>query len=116
MTDNEKQQETGVTGASPKSSIGYYLLVVGIVGLRYPFGGYLAITGPTLLNLAKNVDESFGTVAWVFSVYSVSYIIAAIWTGFGFSRVKTMEWKVIIIATSLIVAGTVFFFVPLSDM
>lgn len=115
MTDFEKQQETGAT-ASPKSSIGYYLLVIGIVGLRYPFGGYLAITGPTLLNLSRNVDETFETVAWVFSVYSISYIIAAIWTGFGFSRVKTMECKVIIIATSLIVAGTVFFFVPLSNM
>ena len=111
MADTEKRQET-----TSKSSIGYYLLVIGIVGLRYPFGGYLAITGPTLLHLSKNVGASFETVAWVFTVYSISYIIGAIWTGFGFSKVKKTEWKVIIIAGSLIFCGLVFFFVPLSDM
>ena len=113
MTDNEKQPETK---SSTSSSIGYYLLVIGIVGLRYPFGGYLAITGPTLLHLSRNVGASFETVAWVFTVYSISYIIAAIFTGFGFSKVKSMQQKVVIIATSLVLCGAVFFFVPLSDM
>ena len=113
MADNGKQPETK---SSTSNSIGYYLLVIGIVGLRYPFGGYLAITGPTLLHLSRNVGASFEKVALVFTVRSISYIIAAIITGFGFSKVKSMQQKVVIIATSLMICGAVFFFVPLSDM
>ena len=37
---------------SKSSNFGYWLLVIGVVGLRFPFGGYLAITGPTLLHLS----------------------------------------------------------------
>ena len=108
MTDNEKNREMG--------SIGSYLLVIGIIGLRYPFGGYLAITGPSLLHLSKNVGANFETVAWVFTVSSISYIIAAILTGFGFSKIKSMQKKVLIIAASLILGGVTFSFVPLSDV
>ena len=45
---------------SKSSKFGYWLLVIGVVGLRFPFGGYLAITGPTLLHLSGqgSIDQT----------------------------------------------------------
>ena len=53
MSSSKEDSSLDSTEERSKSSkFGYWLLVIGVVGLRFPFGGYLAITGPTLLHLS----------------------------------------------------------------
>ena len=96
----------------PYLKFGYWILVIGVVGLRFPFGGYLAITGPTLLHLSENVSKDFDTVAWVFTVYSVSYIMASIITGFIFPKITRFDRKIILMAIPLMLGGGVWTLVP----
>lgn len=51
---------------SKSSKFGYWLLVIGVVGLRFPFGGYLAITGPTLLHLSGqgSIDQTIWPILY----------------------------------------------------
>ena len=96
----------------PYFKFGYWLLVIGVVGLRFPFGGYLAITGPTLLHLSENVAKDFDTVAWVFTVYSISYIMASIITGFLFPKITRFDRKIISMGIPLVLAGGFWTLVP----
>ena len=96
----------------PCWKFGYWLLVIGVVGLRFSFGGYLAITGPTLLHLSENVAKDFDTTAWVFTVYSISYIMASIITGFLFPKITRFDRKITVMGIPLVLAGCVWTWVP----
>ena len=45
LDSRESDSLNGNQKASTCTKLGYWMLIIGVVGLRFPFGGYLAITG-----------------------------------------------------------------------
>ena len=56
--------------------------------------------------------KDFDTTAWVFTVYSISYIMASIITGFIFPKITRFDRKIIVMGVPLVLAGGVWTLVP----
>ena len=62
--------------------------------------------------ISENVAKDFDTTAWVFTVYSISYIMASIITGFIFPKITRFDRKIIVMGVPLVLAGGVWTLVP----
>ena len=62
--------------------------------------------------ILENVAKDFDTTAWVFTVYSISYILASIITGFIFPKITRFDRKIIVMGVPLVLAGSIWTLVP----
>jgi len=65
-----------------------------------------------LIPFLENVAKDFDTTAWVFTVYSISYIMASIITGFIFPKITRFDRKIIVMGVPLVLAGGIWTLVP----